>query len=432
MDAAPGGRQAGAMAETTENRNEAPSPAPRRLLRSRDRVVFGVAAGLADYFRLDPTLVRVGFVVATLFGGFGLLPYVILALVVPMDDGSGRPEHRDRPPTGLIVLAAVVLLVFLPGPIWGAWDHGHWGGLWWAWGGGWLLLVGLGALGAYLVMRGRGGGGAEPQRAGTGTTETARFSESGAGAEPATEVQPQPRTGPHPAVRAIGIALIVVAALCAACAIAALSAWTVATGNGEVAAGIVIALGAAVAAAAIAGARVAPWLIIPALVVALPAGAAAASEIRFDGDLGEREYSPTTAAEIPADGYRLGVGQLIVDLQQLQLRPGQTVNVSTDLGVGQSIVSVPPNACLEVDAHGSAGELYVRGQRSEGVDPDLSASPPRTGVPRIVLDADIDLGQLLVSERPADQLQAQEDHFDDATDLDDSAERAAAEQACRT
>jgi phage shock protein PspC (stress-responsive transcriptional regulator) len=421
------------MADTAENRNEASSPAPRRLLRSRDRVIFGVAAGLADYFRIDPTLVRVGFVVATLFGGFGVLPYVILALVVPMDDGSGRPERRDRPPTGLIVLAAIVLLVFLPGPIWGPWDHAHWGGWWWAWSGGWLLLVGLGALGAYLIMRGRGRDAAERDSGGE-TTATAQVAGWGAGAERTTEVQPQPRSGPHPVVRAVGIALIAIAALCAACAIATLSAWTVATGNGEIAAGIVIALGAAVAAAAIGGARVAPWLIIPALVVALPAGAMAASEIRFDGDFGEREYSPTSVAEIPEEGYRLGVGQLTLDLQQLDIRPGQTVRVSTDLGAGRSIVSVPRNACLEVDAHGSAGELYVRGQRSEGVDPDLSANPPRTRAPRIVLDADIDLGQLLVSERPADELQAsgEDRRFGSATELDDSAERDDAEQACRT
>jgi phage shock protein PspC (stress-responsive transcriptional regulator) len=450
MDARPAPREAEAMTDTRENQTEqTPSPGPRRLLRSRDdRVALGVAGGLANYLRVDPTLVRVGFVIATFFGGFGLLAYVILALVVPTDDGSGRPERRDRPSIGLIVAAVILLLVFLPGPFWGPWDGGHWGG-WWAWGGGWLLLIGLGALCAYLLMRGRdrdeAGGDretsgpapshesarADAAASGPETATTAQMSASGAGSEVPTASQPARPSGPHPAVRAIGIVLIALVALCAVCSVAALSAWAVATGNGEVAAAIVIALGAGVVAAAASGSRVAPWLILPALVVALPAGAMAASDIRFDGDIGERSHAPSTAAEVPGDGYRLGVGQLIVDLRELEVRPGQTVDVTTDLGIGQTIVSVPADVCLDVDAEGSAGELYVRGERSEGVDLDLSEDPADSGAPRIALDADVDVGQLLVSERPPEELDDEHgDGFDDEPDLDDSQERASAEAAC--
>lgn len=56
----------------------------RRLTRSRtDRTVAGVAGGLAEYFDVDATLVRLLFVVGTLLGGPGLIVYIILWLVMP-------------------------------------------------------------------------------------------------------------------------------------------------------------------------------------------------------------------------------------------------------------------------------------------------------------------------------------------------------------
>jgi phage shock protein C len=59
-------------------------PSPKRLTRSRDQRMFlGVCGGLGEYFDLDPTLVRLIFVVAVLLGGSGLLVYAVLALIMP-------------------------------------------------------------------------------------------------------------------------------------------------------------------------------------------------------------------------------------------------------------------------------------------------------------------------------------------------------------
>jgi phage shock protein C len=56
----------------------------KRLYRSRsDRTIAGVCAGIADYFGWDPTLVRIGWIVLTFFGGSGILIYFVLWLVVP-------------------------------------------------------------------------------------------------------------------------------------------------------------------------------------------------------------------------------------------------------------------------------------------------------------------------------------------------------------
>ncbi|NJD23302.1 MAG: PspC domain-containing protein [Melioribacter sp.] len=55
-----------------------------KLYRSRRMRVFGgIAGGLAQYFNLDPILVRVLFVVVTILHGFGILLYIILWIVVP-------------------------------------------------------------------------------------------------------------------------------------------------------------------------------------------------------------------------------------------------------------------------------------------------------------------------------------------------------------
>jgi phage shock protein C len=60
--------------------------APRRLTRSTtDKMLGGVAGGLADYFAIDPIVVRVGFAVTTLFTGAGLLAYLALLVFVPAD-----------------------------------------------------------------------------------------------------------------------------------------------------------------------------------------------------------------------------------------------------------------------------------------------------------------------------------------------------------
>jgi phage shock protein C len=56
----------------------------KRLCRRRQgRIVAGVCAGLADYFGVDVTLIRLAFAVLTIFGGFGALLYVVGWAVVP-------------------------------------------------------------------------------------------------------------------------------------------------------------------------------------------------------------------------------------------------------------------------------------------------------------------------------------------------------------
>ncbi|HEV7952356.1 MAG TPA: PspC domain-containing protein [Candidatus Saccharimonadales bacterium] len=58
----------------------------KKLYRSRtDKKIAGVCGGLAEYFNIDATVIRIIFIVLLLPGGFpGLLPYVILWIFVPL------------------------------------------------------------------------------------------------------------------------------------------------------------------------------------------------------------------------------------------------------------------------------------------------------------------------------------------------------------
>ncbi len=58
---------------------------PKRLMRSsRDKKIGGVCAGLADYFDLDPTIVRIVWLLAIFFAGTGVLVYLILWIALPL------------------------------------------------------------------------------------------------------------------------------------------------------------------------------------------------------------------------------------------------------------------------------------------------------------------------------------------------------------
>ena len=55
----------------------------KKLVRSNNKMVAGVCGGLGEYLGIDPTIVRILYVLMLLFAGFGLLLYVILWLIIP-------------------------------------------------------------------------------------------------------------------------------------------------------------------------------------------------------------------------------------------------------------------------------------------------------------------------------------------------------------
>ena len=59
---------------------------PKRLYRSKDeRMIWGVCGGLAKYFDADPTIIRLVAVLTLFLGLTGILVYIILAIIIPLE-----------------------------------------------------------------------------------------------------------------------------------------------------------------------------------------------------------------------------------------------------------------------------------------------------------------------------------------------------------
>lgn len=59
----------------------------KRLYKSRNnKMICGVCAGIADYFNIDPSIVRVLWAVLTLAAGTGVLAYIACAIILPEGD----------------------------------------------------------------------------------------------------------------------------------------------------------------------------------------------------------------------------------------------------------------------------------------------------------------------------------------------------------
>jgi phage shock protein PspC (stress-responsive transcriptional regulator) len=346
-----GNDPAGEPPRTAEQPTTAQATAePRRLYRSRsDRVISGVCGGLARYLNVDPVIVRVVAVALIFAGGAGLLLYAAAFLLVPNEGEGGGPAD---PPRRLFVIAGVIVLICAIGALlpfrWGWWDDG------WS-----LLPLGFVALAGLVVWR-------------FATGE-------------------RPQGNPRAVLRAMGIGV----ALLVLCFILALgAAWAAADGGNTVVAGIVIAAGLVLIAGAFLDGR-ARWLILPALAVALPAGVVSAADLDVTGGHGDRTYRPASSDAVRSY-YRLGAGKLVVDLRGANLTPGDH-RLKMDLGVGEAQLIVPRDVCVSTGSHLGIGGVQVFDRDTGGIDvewQDERRAP--AGTPRVVVDADIDIGAFTV------------------------------------
>lgn len=194
--------------------------------------------------------------------------------------------------------------------------------------------------------------------------------------------------------RALLLALIVVVALGALSALAGGAAFAVALGWGVPVAIGIIAIGLVLVLAPFRGG--ARWLILPAVALAIGAGVSSAADLDVRGGLGERENQPLTVSSIPADGYKLGVGHLAVDLREIDWKKDDVVRLEIDLGTGQADVFVPERVCVTGTTHVGVGESEVAGEQNDGFDVDHAVGRGSKAEPRLELDANVDIGQLRV------------------------------------
>jgi phage shock protein PspC (stress-responsive transcriptional regulator) len=401
----------------------APGPGPvpgpiRRLTRRTDnKMIAGVASGIAAFLGIEPWVVRIAFVVMVPFGGFGVLAYLIAWLLVPVE-GSGQSLAGDvlrRPPSGIrsyigvaLILLAVAILASAfsePGVIWA------------------IVLI---AFGIFLFRQddpdppGRrppggapgGGGPADittplpPGGLATTTTEPLGpppVSGQGTATLPAdvpvwTPPPPPPdRTaawGPPPPQRPrrrpfLGPLTFAVALIATGLVLVLDNLDVVDLSFGQVLAVFLTVLGGGLLVGTWWGRA---WGLIPVGLLAVPvvALAALAGPVPVEGGISERLFQPTTPAEVrPA--YRLAGGELILDLSKVTFGPGAPP-VEASVAGGRVLVVIPDEVAADVRGRVGVGSVDLLGHVDTGAQVDstvteAAAKPPAKGAaPTVKLD----------------------------------------------
>lgn len=368
---------------TSEQPQATQSP---RLLRRRatDRVIGGVAAGIADYLNVDPVLVRAVFVGLVIFGGAGVVLYLGAWLLIPVEGQDRSPFEQALPrfgwlPTVVLILAAVAFLfgVVLPSVGSGFYIDG--------WAVGILVLV---VIGIFLLRRGgpsTGTAAASPTVAAVATADSAGTPTAGT-LQPSV-VEPKTRAPRSPLgwyiTAATLIAIGVAAMLDRASELALLPGQFFGLALTVIGGGLVVG-------AWWGRARV---LILPALLILLLGIPAAFMTVPLEGGVGGPYYAPTSMDELD-DHYQLAFGKLTLDLTQLPVST-EPVNVEAAVGAGGLEVIVPDHAQLQVDTEVGAGFTYVIGDSQGGTD--LSNHYERGDLGRLfVLDLSVGIGGIEV------------------------------------
>jgi phage shock protein PspC (stress-responsive transcriptional regulator) len=131
---------------------------------------------------------------------------------------------------------------------------------------------------------------------------------------------------------------------------------------------------------------------IIALVLVAAAVFAATFHVHLGNGVGNRTYAVAGVEDLRGD-YKLGVGNLKVDLSSVQLPAGET-HVNTRVDVGNLRVIVPEDAALRVHGDAQIGEIDLLGSTADGHNVENSIVRPGSRV--LVLDAHVGVGSLHV------------------------------------
>ena len=364
-----------------------------RLERRRtERILGGVASGLADHFGLDPVLFRIGFVLLALFGGSGVLLYVLGWLFLPekgSDESAVVVATRDIGVRKLAALAlfAVALLV-LAGPVWMPLVQAGYldASLLWS-----FVLVGVG----FLLLRGD-----RPPRSPAAPPQSPPVPPTGTGLAKRTttaRLPLQPRLWtPRVRRKRSPLILIVVGAMLLVVGGGALldNIGVVQLGLKGLLAAAVLTLGAGLIAGAFWGR--ARWL-IPLGILLMPALIfASVIEVPLRGAIGGNYEFPSSAARLRS-GYRILAGDLTLDLTNFDFNDGESITVPIDMVAGQLRVSAPHGVAVDINGRIGAGFSDYRGHREQGFELRLNESLGRDDLTRrLILNVDAAVGSVSV------------------------------------
>lgn len=390
---------------------------PRRP--KHGRKIAGVAAGIGIRYGIDPVLIRVALVVTALFGGAGVLCYLLGWLFLPEEGDEVSPfesmigRGRSATSTGFTVLLCLALF---PASSW------FFGSTWFA-GSGFSGFFGAAFLigGLYLLHRSRGQlGRQDPVVPGASLNQDQWVTDGPVGAAGATPEFPDVRAGwdplgaaplawdlPDPApssqpippkqprsklgVLAFALALLTAGA-CVALGQLGLTWMTPAHIIG-VTLGV---LGLGMVGASFAGAG--RWLIGPAALLAA-AGVVLAGSGLSSGwhGVGDETHTPRRVSDVRSS-YLNTAGDIRLDLRQLP--NSGTVRTEVHNTLGDATVAVPDDADVVVHCHSKAGEVRCLDSGDDGIGADVRTAGDgldgRGGL-RINLDVSTSAGNVEVT-----------------------------------
>jgi hypothetical protein len=159
----------------------------------------------------------------------------------------------------------------------------------------------------------------------------------------------------------------------------------------------------AVGAVLVVGSRTGRYsgLIALGIVLTMATALLTAVDVPFVGGVGERQITPLTAADLEPR-YDLAVGQMVIDLRELQLQPGERVDLEARVGMGELVVDVL-GALIEAHARAGLGDVQVLGRQASGFGPELRVGPRIPGFSRkapsyVRLDLSVGLGSVKVND----------------------------------
>ena len=387
-----------------------PAPAPgARVVRSGDdRLIAGVAGGIAEHYGVESMYVRLGFIVAACFGGLGALAYFALWIVLPLSAGAPVRPKVDR--RQLLGYALVVLgLLVIPGRLGLEFRPRGW---FWPLA---FIVVGI----AVLLLRMRdvrdapappdGPPPARPDRDPTPTdalplpalslpieraTATAELAPIPVGAPaPAPVTTPPGPERPKSHLGAITWSLLLLLVG---------GAWLLGRAGLDIDVGVVVALALAIVGGALV---LSAWygrsrgLILLGVPLVLMIGVLGVVDLPLRGGVGAPTYRPATVAAVH-HRYELAIGDLSVDLAGVDFS-GTARHVQARLGIGQLNVTVADGVRVVVGAHVNAGSVTAFGHMTRDCCPtDLDLVERGTaGNGTLYVDARVGAGNIRIKHQ---------------------------------
>ncbi|KAA5833524.1 PspC domain-containing protein [Saccharopolyspora hirsuta] len=371
--------------------------------------VGGVSAAIGLRYGIDPILVRVAFVLAAIYGGAGVVLYLLGWLLFPKegDPVPGGPKPKPEPTSS--TLAVILVLLLIPSVFWLTSSPSIIG-----------LAVGLGAF--YLVHRTYGDRNVAPPAAAPTTTPVPDATPAGEntwvypGAESTSKTEqqtppawdplgaapfawdlpepgePEPPEPKRPPRRWITWVTLVLAAFAGGL-------------TGSLGAPLYVSLAIALGVLGVGmllgsflrGGRGLIVAAVPLAAVAMLASALPAST--FGGSVGDQQIRPAALSGLAPD-YQLSAGTVTLDLRDMQIADGESASSATSVGVGDIVVRLPRDVDATVRCKAELGDVQCLNQTSSGGTADQTTTdlgPDGPGGGQLTLDLRVGVGSVEVT-----------------------------------